>query len=100
MLNKLKQFKDLRSQAKKMQGELEKEIVTVSAAGNNLTLTMNGNMEITGLAIDDSLLDPSKKNKLVEGIKDAHADALKKIQRTMALKMREMGGFPDIPGLS
>ncbi|MFH0857665.1 MAG: YbaB/EbfC family nucleoid-associated protein [Candidatus Magasanikbacteria bacterium] len=100
MLNKLKQFKDLRSQAKKMQEELEKESVTVSAAGNNLTLTMNGNMEITGLAIDDSLLDPSKKNKLVEGIKDAHADALKKIQRTMALKMREMGGFPDIPGLS
>ena len=100
MLNKLKQFKDLRSQAKKLQEELSKEVITVSSAGNAVSLTMNGNMEVTDINIEDSLLDPSKKDKLQKGIKEAHAGALKKIQRAMAMKMKDMGGMPEIPGLS
>ena len=100
MLTKLKQFKDLRSQAKKMQDELGKESVTTSAAGNKVVMTMNGNMKMTGLAIDDELMTPERKNKLQDAIKDAHEDAMKKMQRIMATKMKEMGGFPEIPGLS
>jgi len=100
MLNKLKQFKDLRQQAKQLQDALGEESVTVSAAGNNVTMTMNGNLQLTGLSIDDCLLNPSQKNKLQEAIKEAHKDALKKMQRTMAMKMKEMGGMPNIPGLS
>jgi len=100
MFNKLKQFKDLRDQAKHLQTELEKEIITVNAAGNQVVLTMNGNMKITGLAIDDSLLSPSQKEKLIAGIKDAHEEALKKMQRTLAMKMKEMGGLPNIPGFN
>lgn len=100
MFNKLKQFKDIRDQAKEMQNQLAKETVTVEKASGNIVLTMNGNLEITGLAIDPSLLDPNSQNKVQEGIKDAHAEALKKMQRVMATKMKEMGGLPDIPGLS
>jgi DNA-binding YbaB/EbfC family protein len=100
MFNKLKQFKDLRDQAKHLQDELEKEFVTTNAAGNQVVLTINGNLTITGLAIDDALMTPANKEKLVNGIKDAHSDALKKMQRTLALKMREMGGLPNIPGFN
>lgn len=100
MLNKLKQFKDLREQAKTMQSELEKETITASAAGGKVTMTMNGNLSMTGIAIDDELLDPSKKDKLQDAIKDAHKDAIKKMQRVMAMKMKDMGGLPNIPGLS
>lgn len=100
MFNKLKQFKDLRDQAKHLQDELEKEFVTTNAAGNQVVLTINGNLTITGLAIDDALMTPANKERLVNGIKDAHADALKKMQRTLALKMREMGGLPNIPGFN
>ena len=100
MFNKLKQFKDLRDQAKHLQSELEKEIISTNAAGNQIILTMNGNLTITGLAIDDNLMSPSQKEKLINGIKDAHSDALKKMQRTLALKMREMGGLPNIPGFN
>ncbi|PIR04238.1 MAG: nucleoid-associated protein, YbaB/EbfC family [Candidatus Magasanikbacteria bacterium CG11_big_fil_rev_8_21_14_0_20_39_34] len=100
MLNKLKQFKDLRQQAKQLQDALGEESVTVTAAGNNVTMTMNGNLQLTGLSIDESLLSPSQKDKLQEAIKDAHKEALKKMQRTMAMKMKEMGGMPNIPGLS
>lgn len=100
MLTKLKQFKDLRNQAKKLQEELEKETITAEAEGGKIVLTVNGNMALTGIAIDDSLLDPSKKDKLQDGIKKAHEEGLKKMQRVMAMKMKDMGGLPDIPGLS
>lgn len=100
MFNKLKQFKDIRDKAKEMQNALGNEQVTVNAASNMIVMTMNGNMELVGLAIDDALLAPDKKKKLEEGIKDAHKDAMKQMQRIMASKMKEMGGFPEIPGLS
>jgi len=96
MINKLKQFKDLRSQAKTMQSALAGEETTVNESG--VTLTMNGNLEITGLAIDDEMMEKNKKEKLQDNIKKAHGSALKKMQRVMATKMQEMGGF-DLPGL-
>lgn len=100
MFNKLKQFKDIRDKAKELQNTLGQESVTTTAAGSSISVTMNGNLELTSVVIDPSLLSPEKKSKLEEGIKDAHKDALKKMQRTMAMKMKEMGGFPEIPGLS
>ena len=100
MFNKLKQFKDLRDQAKTMQSELAKETVTIKEAGDNVVLTMDGNLNMTALAIDDSLMTPANKEKLQKAIKDAHEKALKKMQRTMAMKMKDMGGLPNIPGLS
>ena len=100
MLNKLKQFKDMRSQAKELQSKLSEESTTVKAAGDKIVMTMDGNLTMTALAIDDELLAPSMKEKLQEGIKDAHASAMKKIQRVMAMKMKEMGGMPNIPGMS
>lgn len=100
MFNKLKQFKDIRDQAKEMQNALGQESVTVKAAGDKVVMTMNGNLEMTGLAIDESLLTAGSQTKLQDAIKDAHKDALKQMQRVMATKMKEMGGLPDIPGLS
>ncbi len=100
MFNKLKQFKDLRDKAKELQDTLGKESLTATAAGGSISLTMNGNLELTSVSIDPSLLSADKKTKLEEGLKEAHKDALKKMQRTMAMKMKEMGGLPEIPGLS
>lgn len=99
MFSKLKQFKDLRDQGKKLQGALAGEAVTVRAEGDKIALTMDGNLQITGLAIADELLNPSKKEKLQNGLKTAHSDALKKMQKIMAAKMQEMGGF-NLPGMS
>ena len=99
MINKLKQFKDLREQGKKMQSLLADESVTARAAGDKLVLTMNGNLELTGVAIDDELMATDKKEKLQSAIKEAHADALKKMQRTIAMKMQQSGDF-KIPGFN
>ncbi len=100
MLTKLKQFKDLRSQAKALQDKLAEETISVKAVGDKILMTLDGNLKMVGLAIDDDLLQPNKKEALQEGIKKAHEEATKKMQRIMAMKMKEMGGLPNIPGLS
>ena len=98
VFSKLKEYKDLRDQGKKLQEALGGESVTTTSVGNKIALSLNGSLEITGLAIDDELLSVSMKEKLQNGIKEAHSEALKKMQRTIATKMQQMGGF-DLPGM-
>ena len=98
MLNKLKQFKDIREQAKTLQNTLSQESVTIKEGG--ITLVMDGNLSIKSLDISEELLSPNKKEKLQKEILKAYEEAMKKMQRIMAMKMKEMGGLPNIPGLS
>ena len=97
MFSKLKQFKDLRDQGKKLQGALEGETVTVSELGNKVVLIMDGNMRISGLTIDKEVMNPANKEKVEKAIKNAHDEALKKMQRIIANKMQAMG--MDLPGM-
>jgi DNA-binding protein YbaB len=90
MFNKLKHLKDLRSQAKTMQNALAQESVTVEK--NGVKITLNGNMEITSLEINQEL----PKDSLEKILKDLMNDGVKKTQRIMAQKMQEMGGFPGL----
>ncbi|MEA1963384.1 MAG: YbaB/EbfC family nucleoid-associated protein [Patescibacteria group bacterium] len=90
MFNKLKQVKDLRSQAKTMQNTLADEAITLEK--NGVSLEMNGNMEIQKININNDL----SKEKLEDILKSLFNDAVKKTQRVMAKKMQEMGGFPGL----
>ncbi len=90
MFTKLKQFKDLRSKAKTIQDALAQESVEGSAAWGKLTITMNGNQQVTSVKIDPSLLTDA--NALSNHIKDAVNDAVQKVQRTMAAKLKDLGG--------
>ena len=90
MFNKLKNIKDLRSQAKTMQGALADESVTVEKSG--ITVVMNGNMDITSLTINEDLAKDSLEGLLVDCINEA----IKKTQTLMARKLQEMGGLPGL----
>ena len=90
MFNKLKQLKDLRSQAKQMQNTLSDESVTIEK--NGIKVVMNGNMQITELITNPEL----KKENMESILTDCINDAIKKIQKIMAKKMQEMGGFPGM----
>ncbi len=99
MLGKLKQFKDLRDQGKKMQALLGDESTTATAGGGKVAVTLDGNLQMSGLAIDTELLNPTQKIKLESAVKDAHNDALKKMQRVIATKMQASGDF-KMPGMN
>ena len=91
MFNKLKQFKELRSQAKTLQNTLKEETVEVEKGG--VTITMDGNQEITAVNVESYLLAPEKKQDLEKAIKDSNTSAIEKTKRIMAKKMQSMGGL-------
>jgi DNA-binding protein YbaB len=90
MFNKLKQFKDLRSQAKVMQNALADERATTEK--NGIKVSMDGNMNIIELKLNPDLNIDSQAGIL----KDCLNENLKKAQRLMAKKMQEMGGLPGL----
>ena len=91
MFNKLKQFKDLRSQAKTLQNALKEETVEVEKHG--VKIVMDGNQEIQNIDINTDMLSPDKKQNLEKAIKDANTQAIEKTKRVMAQKMQSMGGL-------
>jgi len=91
MFNKLKQFKDLRSQAKTLQSALSEESVEVEKHG--VKIIMNGNQEITSVNVSPDLLNPNKKQNIENAIKDANKSAIEKTKRVMAQKIQSMGGL-------
>ncbi|MDD2757917.1 MAG: YbaB/EbfC family nucleoid-associated protein [Patescibacteria group bacterium] len=98
VFSKLKQFKDLRDQGKRLQGALSGESATETAAFGKVSVTVDGSLNISEIKIDDELMAPDKKDKVQGAIKDAHNNAMKKMQRVISAKMQQMGGF-DLPGM-
>jgi DNA-binding YbaB/EbfC family protein len=97
MFSKLKQFKDLKDQAKQMQNTLAQETSEGSAEWGKVKIQMNGNQEILAVEIDPELLTSENKEKLQNAIKDATNEAVKKIHKIMAEKMQQ-SGF-NLPGM-
>lgn len=94
MFNKLKQIQDLRSQASEIKKALSGESVEGQGARGAVKITMDGNQVVTKVNINDELL--TNKASLESGITEATNDAIKKIQKVMAQKMSQMGGFPGL----
>jgi nucleoid-associated protein EbfC len=94
MFNKIKHLKDLRNQAKNMQTQLATEFAEGTAAWGKVKIVINGNQEVTSIAIDPELL--TDKEKLQDALKEAFNDAVKKIQRVIAMKMQQMGGLAGL----
>jgi DNA-binding protein YbaB len=90
MFSKLKQFRDLRSQAKTMQSALAGE--TITEEKNGIKIVLNGNMEVMSLSLNESLSKETKE----ETLKNCFNDAIKRTQRLMAKKLQDMGGIPGM----
>ena len=97
MFNKIKAVKDLRSQAKEMQNQMSEITDEGSAAWGKVKVKIDGNQNVLNVYIDDEMM--SDKAKLEEAITEAFNDAVKKIQKKMALKMKEMGGLDALKNL-
>ncbi|HBP00144.1 MAG: hypothetical protein UU48_C0014G0018 [Candidatus Uhrbacteria bacterium GW2011_GWF2_41_16] len=97
MFNKIKAIKDLRDQAKKMQHGLAEISAEGSAAWGKIKIVIDGNQQVLSVEIDQELL--TDKTKLQDGLKEAFNDAIKNIQRKMAIKMKDMGGFEALKNL-
>jgi DNA-binding protein YbaB len=90
MFNKLKQFKDIRSRAKDIQNALAHESTEGTAQWGKIKVVMDGNQKVKTVSVDPSLMNDRKA--VEEGMRDAVNDAVVKIQKIMAAKMKELGG--------
>ncbi|WKZ25185.1 MAG: YbaB/EbfC family nucleoid-associated protein [Patescibacteria group bacterium] len=87
MFQKLKQIKDLRSQAKTMQSALAEEIVTNEDGG--VKITLDGNLEVKSVVIGDGMTKAQIEQATLKSVNNA----IKKAQKVMAEKMKAMGGL-------
>lgn len=98
MFNKLKQFKELRDQAKQVQNELSQVIVASEAWSGKIQISMDGTQHITGISIAPDILNPDNQHKIESELQHCFNDCVKKVQKAMVERMRNGNlKLPDIP---
>jgi DNA-binding YbaB/EbfC family protein len=80
-----KDIMKLRSEAKKMQEQMKQVMATGESKKGLVKVTLNGAQELVDININEELF--TDKVELKKHIKDAFADAQKKIQKEMAKGM-------------
>lgn len=88
MFDSPKNLNQLRQQAKKIKGELEKETLTGLAENGQIQITMNGNQEVQSVKIATELLNPENQEKIEKGIREAISQCIAQMQMAMAKKMQ------------
>ena len=79
MFNKLKQFKDLRDQAKTMQNALAGETVYADSGHGKIQVVMDGNQHVNGVSVDPEFLAPNKKGELERNLQEAFNNAVDEV---------------------
>lgn len=74
-----------------MQNEMSQINAEGQGAWGKIKIQIDGNQNVLNVSIDESVMD--NREKLQDEMKNAFNDAVKNIQKKMATKMKEMGGF-------
>jgi len=77
---------------KKMQKELEKELIESVANDGMVTVTINGSQQIKSISIDPDTVDLEDIETLEEAVKAAVTEAIAQSQQLAAEKMQPMMG--------
>ena len=95
----MKQAQELQGRMQDMQAEMEAMTCEGRAGAGMVTVMLNGKGEMTGVAIDPSMLKAEEAEILEDLIIAAHSDAKLKVEEAMKEKMASLtGGLPIPPG--
>lgn len=98
MQNMLKKAKKMQEELQKKQEELKKQTVDVSVGGGTVSLTMNGEKQITALKIAKDAIDPEDPEMLEDLITTAVNEAGKKADEMVQKSMSQVTGGLGLPG--
>lgn len=98
MQNMLKKAKKMQEELQKKQEELKKQTVDVSVGGGAVSLTMNGEKQITALKIAKDAIDPEDPEMLEDLITTAVNEAGKKTDEMVQKSMSQVTGGLGLPG--
>ena len=102
MQKQLKQLQAMQAEMEKTQAELTEKEITTTAGGGAVEVTINGNKEITKLAIDKDVVDPDDVEMLQDLIIAAVNEAIRQMEELAENEMNKItGNFGGlgIPGL-
>jgi DNA-binding YbaB/EbfC family protein len=88
----MKQLKQMQTQLKKAQKELEKETVTGTAGGGVVEVIMTGAQKCESVTLDSEKIKDMKPENLQALVKMAVNDALDKSRKLMAKKLGPLSG--------
>ncbi len=97
-MNKFDQAKML-MKVKKMQKELQKQIITVSAGDEAVTVEITGEQKIKRIHIDPERVDISDMRTTEKYVEEAVKQAISQSQKVAAEKMQPMMGMLGNLGL-
>jgi nucleoid-associated protein EbfC len=86
-------------QVKKLQKELQKEIITVEAGDGAVSVEINGEQKLKKIHIDPEFVDLDDIGQLERWVEDAVKDAIAQSQKLAADKMQPMMGALSSLGL-
>ena len=98
MQNMLKKAKKMQEELQKKQEELKKQTVDVSVGDGAVSLTMNGEKQITALKIAKDAIDPEDPEMLEDLITTAVNEAGKKADEMVQKSMSQVTGGLGLPG--
>jgi nucleoid-associated protein EbfC len=96
----MKNAQELQDQFGRIQEEMRDLSETGSAGGNMVQVTINGQMEMTGIKLDPACVDNRDIPMLQDLIVAAHHDAIERIQQDIKDKYGPLLGGLNIPGLT
>ena len=100
MNNILKQAQKMQKQMEEAQAALDDEVVTATAGGGAIEVTMTGNKVLTSVRIDKEAVDPEDVEMLQDMIVAVVNEALKKVEALSEEKMAKItGGASGLNGL-
>ncbi|HMA81961.1 MAG TPA: YbaB/EbfC family nucleoid-associated protein [Candidatus Binatia bacterium] len=95
----LKQAQEMQARMAKIQEELASKTVQGSAGGGMVQVTVNGQLNITRVQIESSVINPAEKDMLEDLILAAVNDGMRKARELASAEMSKLTGGMKIPGL-
>ena len=81
----------------KMQDELKRKTVDVTAGGGAVKVVMNGEKQVQSLTIDPAAVDPEDVEMLQDLLSAAFNEATKKVDEMMAAEMGKLTSGLGLP---
>jgi hypothetical protein len=100
MGNLLKQAQEMQSRITKVQEELAQKTVEGSAGGGMVQVTVTGQLNLSAVKIDPTVINPEEKDMLEDLILAAVNDAMRKARELASTEMSKITGGFTIPGMT
>jgi DNA-binding YbaB/EbfC family protein len=100
MGNLLKQAQEMQARLAKVQEELAHKTVDGSAGGGMVQVTVNGQLALTSVKVDSTVVNPEEKEMLEDLVMAAVNDGMRKARDMVSTEMSKITGGFKIPGLT